>query len=94
MLMETSKRKWKHLYHEQIQMGICYCYLCGKPIERKEDFSLEHKNPASRGGSNSPNNWCPSHKSCNNEKGALTYEEYQQWKHLEFLRNGGKQKER
>lgn len=94
MLMETSKRKWKHLYHEQIKMGICYCYLCGKPIERKEDFSLEHKNPASRGGANSPNNWCPSHKSCNNEKGALTYEEYQQWKHLEFLRNGGKQKER
>ena len=94
MLMETSKKKWKHLYHEQIQMGICYCYLCGKPIERKEDFSLEHKNPASRGGANSPNNWCPSHKSCNNEKGALTYEEYQQWKHLEFLRNGGKQKER
>ena len=94
MIMEANKKKWKKLYHEQIKMGICYCYLCGKPIEKKEDFSIEHRCPTSRGGYNTPANWFPSHKTCNNEKGALTYEEYQEWKRLEFLRNGGKQKER
>lgn len=88
--MEASKKKWKKLYHEQIKMGICYCYLCGKLIENKDDFSIEHRLPTSRGGYNTPANWCPSHKSCNNEKGALTYEEYREWKRLEFIRNGGK----
>ena len=92
MLMEASKRKWKNLYHEQIKMGICYCYLCGKLIEKEEDFSLDHQQPKSRQGLDSPSNWKPCCRSCNHRKGALTYEEYQEWKRLEFLRNGGKEK--
>ena len=88
--MADSKKQWKMLYREQINMGICYCYLCGKIIKKQDDFSLDHETPLSRHGQNNPSNWRPAHKSCNNEKGALTYEEYREWKRLEFIRNGGK----
>lgn len=74
--METSKKKWKLLYREQIKLGTCYCYLCGKPIKREKDFSLDHQMPLSRGGQNEASNWRPTHKTCNADKGALTYEEW------------------
>ena len=74
--MPESKKKWKMLYREQIKMGTCYCYLCGKPIKKEADFNLDHCVPLSRGGQNEPSNWRATHKSCNSDKGALTYEEW------------------
>lgn len=74
--MPESKKKWKMLYREQIKMGTCYCYLCGRPIEKESDFNLDHCVPLSRGGQNEPSNWRATHKSCNSDKGALTYEEW------------------
>ena len=87
--MDVSKKQWKTLYRNQIRLGACYCYLCGKKIEKEKDFNLEHCTPISRGGKNDPSNWMPSHKDCNAEKGALTLEEYRMWQHLNKLRNGG-----
>ena len=63
-------------------MGTCYCYLCGKPILREKDFNLDHEMPLSRGGQNAPSNWRPTHKSCNADKGALTYEEWKLYQEL------------
>lgn len=80
--MDTSKKQWKTLYREQIKMGTCYCYLCGKIIKKESDFSLDHKVPLSRGGQNNAGNWRPTHKTCNSEKGALTYEEWILYKQL------------
>lgn len=74
--MEISKHKWKLLYKEQIKLQTCYCYLCGKLIETEEEFSIDHRTPLSRHGQNNASNWRPSHKKCNNDKGALTYEEW------------------
>ena len=88
----VSKRYWKDLYREQIRVKVCYCYLCGKLIEKEKDFNLDHMIPTSRGGQNYPTNWRATHKSCNAEKGALTPEEYRMWQYLENLRNGGKSK--
>lgn len=88
--MDISKKHWKDLYREQIKIGQCYCYLCGKKIKSEEEFSIDHSTPLCRMGENSSNNWRPSHKSCNNLKGALTYEEYREWIRLENIRNGGK----
>lgn len=79
---ETSKKRWKTLYREQIRMGTCYCYLCGKPIVKEKDFNLDHRQPISRGGRNDPTNWMPTHKRCNSDKGALTYEEWQLYQEL------------
>lgn len=87
--MDTSKRRWKTLYREQIKLGVCYCYLCGKPIESDKDFNLDHRVPLSRGGQNHQTNWMPTHRHCNEQKGALTPEEYAEWKRLEFIRTGG-----
>lgn len=74
--MEASKKQWKALYREQIKIGMCYCYLCGKLIEKEKDFNLDHVVPLSRGGLNAPSNWRATHKTCNADKGALTYEEW------------------
>lgn len=89
--METKKH-WKTLYRQQIKLGMCYCYLCGKPIEDERDFNLDHCVPLSRGGPNVASNWRATHKSCNSQKGALTLEEYKEWLRLERLRNGEKVK--
>lgn len=83
-----GKNKWKILYREQIRMGICHCYLCGKIIEKESDLTIEHKVPKSRGGTDWSGNLWPSCKKCNSEKGSLTIEEYKEWKRLEAIRNG------
>ena len=90
--MVDSKSRWKMLYREQINMGVCYCYLCGKIIKKQDEFSLEHEIPLSRNGQNNPSNWRPAHKKCNNDKGALTYEEYLLYRTLVRKKNGEKVK--
>lgn len=86
--MAESKKQWKMLYREQIKMKTCYCYLCGKPIDKEKDFNLDHMVPLSRGGQNSPSNWRPTHKGCNSDKGALTYEEWLLYRELVKKKNG------
>lgn len=85
-----TKREWKKLYHEQIKIGACYCYLCGRQIETENDFSIDHILPTHRGGIDAPSNWGCCCRSCNSKKGSLTYDEYREWQRLEYLRNGGK----
>ena len=86
--MSESKKQWKMLYREQIKMHTCYCYLCGKLIEKEKDFNLDHVMPLSRGGRNEPSNWRATHKTCNAEKGALTYEEWLLYQELQRKRYG------
>lgn len=45
------------------------CHLCGKPITKQEDFSLDHLVPKSQGGMTTPSNLKPAHKKCNMERG-------------------------
>lgn len=84
-----TKHEWKNLYHEQIRIGVCYCALCGKKIEKIKDFSIDHATSRAQGGADDESNWLPAHKEpCNREKGALTLEQYREWKRLELIRNG------
>lgn len=83
-----DKHEWKDLYRMQIKNLTCYCYLCGKPILKEKQLSLDHCLPLSRGGLNEPSNWRATHKECNSKKGALTYEEWQLWVELERKRYG------
>lgn len=61
------------------------CYLCYKPIDisiprtgEGSQYSLwpDHMTPTSRGGENTIRNVRPCHRTCNEHKGRLTYEEY------------------
>lgn len=83
-----TRHEWKNLYRMQIQTKTCYCYLCQKPILKEKELSLDHQQPLSRGGLNEPSNWRATHKQCNSEKGALTYEEYMLWQELQKKRCG------
>lgn len=65
-----------------------YCVICGKLIESAKELSAEHEPPRSRQKELGKSFICPAHKICNNEKGALTWEEYQEWKRLNRIRTG------
>ena len=56
------------------------------------DATLEHEPPQSRQEELGPSKTYLACRKCNNQKGALTVEEYAEWKRLEFIRNGGKSK--
>jgi 5-methylcytosine-specific restriction endonuclease McrA len=87
-MADISKHEFKKLCEAQIKLQIAYCCLCGKPIYKIKDYNVEHLLPTSRGGRNDPSNWRMAHKTCNSEKGALTFEEYKLWLELESKRHG------
>lgn len=51
------------------------CFYCKKPV-RKENATLDHIIPLSRGGYNKRKNYVMACDSCNNEKGSMTKDEY------------------
>ena len=87
-----DKKQFKDLYRRTMKFETVYCCICGKPILKANDITVEHVLPLSRGGANDETNWGASHAKCNHKKGALTMDEYRQWLKLELKRNGGKQK--
>lgn len=85
-----TKAEWKRIMLLRLKAGTCVCYLCGEVIKKQKDLTLEHVMPRSRfkNIADDHNNWKPSCAKCNTEKGALTLDEYVQWKRLELLRIG------
>ena len=86
--------KWKRLYGQEATFVCPYC-LETFPLKKA---TKDHKLPYSRFHNNSPENIVLACKFCNNQKGALTPEEYELWKttldnevwkRLEYIRNGG-----
>lgn len=86
--------KWKRLYGLEATFVCPYC-LETFPLKKA---TKDHLFPKSRGGSSEPSNIVLACKHCNNEKGALTPQEYELWKttldnevwkRLEYIRNGG-----
>lgn len=78
-------KRWKKLYGIDGTFTCPYC-LKTLPIEQA---TRDHRIPRSRGGKTSPENIEIVCEKCNNEKGALTPSEYEEWLRLNFIRNGG-----
>lgn len=78
-------KHWKKLYD---MSGTFLCPYCQKVLPMSE-ATLEHEPPLSRQSTHGPSRTYLACKKDNNQKGALTFDEYMQWKHLEFIRNGG-----
>ena len=73
---ELSIKTLQMVYEENIKKyGTLTCYLCLRPITFNND-SLDHKIPATRGGTNDYENLGIAHFICNAKKGVLTVEEY------------------
>ena len=81
-------KRWKKLYGHTISFVCPYCL---KTVPMAE-ATIDHKNPFARSHDDSPENKVLCCKKCNNEKGALTADEYKVWKYLEYIRHGGKTK--
>ena len=77
------EQRWRNLINSKEAL---YCCICGELILDRKDASREHEPPLSRGGKR--DQWKYAHKKCNNQKGALTMEEYKLWCELEAKRNG------
>lgn len=78
-------KKWHKLYRLQEDF---VCRYCAAPIVPGQE-SRDHRIPLSRHGPNTPENIDIVCKYHNQQKGSLTDEEYEIWRRLEFIRNGG-----
>lgn len=76
--------KWKKLYGQSVSFLCPYC-LKFLPMS---EASIEHEPPRSRQEELGESKKIIACTKCNNEKGALTAEEYTEWKRLEFIRHG------
>ncbi len=81
-----KQKKWKQLYGHTINFVCPYC-LKMLPLT---EATKEHEPPQSRQSEFGQSKVYLACKKCNNEKGALTVDEYKEWKRLERIRNGGK----
>lgn len=57
------------------------CFYCGEPI-KWEDFTIDHVKPRSNGGKNRKANYVCSCRDCNNIKGNMSVEQFE-----EFINN-------
>lgn len=78
-------RRWKKLYGMSVSFTCPYC-LKQFPLS---EATKEHEPPKSRQKELGESKVFLVCKKCNHTKGALTAEEYAEWKRLEFIRNGG-----
>ena len=78
-------KKWRDIL--SVKGDVIVCPYCLKVIPPRE-YSIDHKTPLSRGGKTVKENLVVCCKKCNQEKGALTVEEYLEWKKLNFIRCG------
>lgn len=76
--------KWKKLYKTTMSFVCPYCLK----IVPLSEGTVEHEPPKSRQKELGISKIYLACKKCNNEKGALTVEEYKQWKKLNDIRNG------
>lgn len=76
--------KWKQIYSLKTSFVCPYCLK----IYPTEKATIDHINPFSRSHDDSQSNKVICCKKCNEEKGALTAEEYKIWKQLNNIRNG------
>lgn len=65
------------------------CHYCGKDIiDKKNDLTVDHRTPVSRGGEYIEENLVICCKDCNQDKGDMTEEEYKVYrKHIEYVLN-------
>lgn len=83
-------KRWKKLYGHTVNFVCPYC-LRAKPLA---EATKEHEPPQSRQKELGPSLVYLVCKECNNEKGALTLEEYKEWKRLNDIRNGVRRNEK
>ena len=66
--IKTSRMRW--ILKRLILRGHNIdCALCGKPIDRERDLTMDHIVPHSCGGSDDLHNMQPAHRKCNELKG-------------------------
>ena len=79
------KKKWKDLYKGSVTFTCPYC-LKKFPLS---EATIEHEPPKSRQKELGKSQKTLACAKCNHQKGALTADEYELWKLLELIRNGG-----
>lgn len=68
-LNTTDRRHLRYIRQRLIAEHGMVCALCGKPIESKEELTVDHIIPRAMGGATIHGNCQLAHKSCNVRKG-------------------------
>jgi 5-methylcytosine-specific restriction endonuclease McrA len=63
---QKTLKKWKAMFDYGYRFD---CGLCNRPIEDREELSVDHIHPKSLGGENRRYNFQPAHIKCNNRRG-------------------------
>ena len=71
---KSLTRRWQR--NALINKFGSVCAICRKPLKSMKDITFDHKTPISRGGTNELDNLQLAHLSSNQEKGAMTEEEF------------------
>ena len=78
---KSLTKRWQK-YH-LIKKNGNLCQICLEPFKSMKDITLDHKVPISKGGFDLLENYQLAHLGCNQSKGNMTEEEWQ-----EFQRGG------
>lgn len=62
----------------RLKDGELYCALCGELIRSRKDLNADHKIPKSVGGKTENDNLQPTHKWCNEARGNVSLEDWNQ----------------
>lgn len=86
--MKPERREFKRKWLAQIKGRSLFCVICGELIQKASELTVEHEPPKSRQKDLGKSLIYPSHKKCNNDKGALTLDEYKEYIRLNNIRVG------
>lgn len=78
---KSLTKRWQKNHLVKKYGGICY--ICELPFTSKKDITLDHYIPISKGGFDLLENYRIAHFPCNQSKGCMTPEEFN-----EFQRGG------
>jgi 5-methylcytosine-specific restriction endonuclease McrA len=75
LLMILTKRE-KKAYRDRLYQRTPFCRFCGRKIAKREDATVDHLLPQSRGGLDTPANLALACSQCNGAKGCRTVIEW------------------
>ena len=75
---KLSKRK-RWVRNHLITRDENICRICEKPFKSMKDITFDHITPVNKGGDDEINNLQLAHFSCNQTKGEMTPEEFEEF---------------
>jgi 5-methylcytosine-specific restriction endonuclease McrA len=74
---KSLTRRWQR--NHLVNKHGAICGICKEPFESMKDITIDHIEPLAKGGADTPDNYQLAHYECNQLKGSLSLEEFEQF---------------